>query len=351
MGKGRRNRERHLQQTLSGHTVKAKKAQKSPVPTWLPSVIALVVVIAIMIPLIASAISGSGVIARNRILIESQSGKYDVNQQVATFVAWEAMYESGLQQYQYMQYGIVDDDYGITKYYTMEDYALLMAQSGLQSALRDCIDSVVDTLKRYVAVCDLAYKEGVKLDDADEASVEEVIDWLRSMQEELGYSTFSSFLKTMMGEGMKEKDVRRAVEMVVLYNKYVKQKQLALDSVITMGDLTKYRDENPDSFYKIDYLKFSTTDKAASEVLAATKNAKEFKEAVVKIHFDENYKSLYNQYTTVVTATEEEASYASLLDGNEGTALTDRLNDLKFGAKETVLFFDSAGAALCTKVS
>lgn len=338
MGKGRRNRERHLQQTLSGHTVKAKKAQKSPVPTWLPSVIALVVVIAIMIPLIASAISGSGVIGRNRVLIESKSGKFDVNQQMATFIAWEALYESGLTQYQYMQYGLIQDEYGITKYYSMEDYAMLTAQTGINSSLRDCIDDVLITLKHYVAVCDLAYEQGVKLNEEDEASVEEVLTWLEDMQDELGYSTFSSFLKTVISEGLKKKDVRSAVEMVVLYNKYVKQQQLDLDQKITFDDLLKYRDENPDSFYKIDYLSFSTADKIASETLAATKNAKEFKEAVVKLHFDENYKSLYNKYTTVEAAAEEESSYASLIDqkDDDNKKLSEKLDELSFEAKKTI---------------
>ncbi len=305
MGKGKRNREKHLQNTLSGQAGKVKKANKNPVPSWLPSVIALVVVIAIMIPLVISAISGSGIVGRSRVLIESKTGKFDVNQQMATFIAWEYLYESGLQYYQYYQYGLVSDSSGIMNYFSSaEDYALTMAQSGVQGTLRDAIDDVAEMLKQYVAVCDLAYNEGYRLSEEDEADVDEVVTWLESMQKELGYNNFNSFLKVVICEGLKKKDIVNISEMVVLYNRYVSDKQLKLDSLITLDDILKHRDDNPADYYKADYLTYSTTNKEDSEKLSAATTELAFKTAVSEIFFKDNYKTTYNKYTTQVEATE-----------------------------------------------
>ncbi len=338
MGKGKRNRERHLQNTLSGHAGKVKQANKSPVPKWLPSVIALAVVIAIMIPLVINAITGSGIIGRSRILIESETGKFDINQQMATFIAWEYLYESGLQYYQYYQYGLIQDSTGMFQYFSSaDDYALTMAQSAIQNTLRDSIDDVAEMLKQYVAVCDLAHKEGYKLNEEDEEDVEEVITWLENMADQLGYSSLNGFFKVVIAEGLKKRDVEKISEMVVLYNKYVADKQLALDSLITLNDLTKYRDENPDSFYKVDYLTYATQNKDHSDKLAAAKTELEFKTAVAEIYFADNYKTIYNQYTTQKDAEMVLKLIKPLVDkdNDEDKALTNKLNSLSFDEVKT----------------
>ena len=109
MGKGRRNRERSLQDRLANPAAKnLKTKKKSGMPSWLTSVIAVLVVVVILLPLIISAIQESGFFPRHRILIESTSGEFDINQQMATFIAWESLYESGLTYYQYMQYYGID---------------------------------------------------------------------------------------------------------------------------------------------------------------------------------------------------------------------------------------------------
>ncbi|MBQ8431443.1 MAG: hypothetical protein IJX28_01020 [Clostridia bacterium] len=329
MGKGRRNRELHLQDKINNPE---KYKEKKKMPSWLPSVIAIAIVVAIIAPLIVSGISGTGVIERNRVLIESQSGKFDVNQQVAMFIAWEALYENALTYYQYYQYGLIEDTYKITDTYEMEEYAIMMAQSNLQTNLRDSIDAVVESLKQYVAVCDKAYSEGITLTDEEKAQVDEVLSWVKSMQTSYGYTTLNKFLGTAIGNGMKEKDVRKATEMIILFNKYVEMKELEFDAAITLEDLTKYRDENPATFFKIDYLTFATQNKEYAEQLKACTTEKEFKELVAKLHFDDNYKTLYNKYTTTVLANSELAAVKTLIDGNGDTALSKKLDELKVEA-------------------
>ena len=284
MGKGRRNRERNLQDRLTSPVAKNLKNKKnSGMPSWLPSVIAVLVVVVILLPLIISGIQDSGFFPRHRTLIESQTGKFDVNQQMATFIAWESLYESGLQYYQYMQYKIIEDTAGITSYYTADQYAMNVAYAGIQNNLRDSVDGVVDLLKQYVAVCDLAHKEGMSLDEEDMKDVEGVVTWLNEMRAGTAFTSMDKFLNYTIGTGIKEKDVRAATEMVILYNKYVEQKNLELDGKITLENLTNYREENPESFYKIDYLTYALQDKELSEQLKACKTPLEFNNLVIKI--------------------------------------------------------------------
>ena len=95
MGKGRRNRERNLQDRLTSPVAKnLKNKKKSGTPSWLPSAIAILVVVVILLPLIISGVQESGFFPRHRILIESQTGDFDVNQQMATFIAWESRREA-----------------------------------------------------------------------------------------------------------------------------------------------------------------------------------------------------------------------------------------------------------------
>ncbi len=325
MGKGRRNRELHLQDKINNPE---KYKQKKQMPSWLPSVIAIAIVVAIIAPLIITGITGTGVVERNRVLIESQSGKFDVNQQVAMFIAWESLYENALTYYQYYKYGLIEDTYKITDTYEMEEYAIMMAQSNLQTNLRDCIDGVIETLKQYVAVCDKAYSEGITLDSTEKKQVDEVLSWVKSIQTSYGYTTLNKFLGTAIGNGMKEKDVRAATEMIVLFNKYVDMKELEFDALITLEDLTKYRDDNPGTFFKIDYLTFATQNKEYAEQLKACTTEKEFKELVTKLHFNDNYKTFYNKYTTTVFANSELAAVKTLIDGNGDTALSKKLDEL-----------------------
>ena len=330
MGKGRRNRERSMQDRLAAPAAKhLKNKKKSGMPSWLTSVIAIAVVVVILLPLIISAVQESGFFARRRVLIESQTGEFDVNQQMATFIAWEALYESGLQYYQYVQMNIIQDNSGITSLYTADEYAMNMALSGIRNNLRDCVDNVSEMLKQYVAVCDLAHKENVTLTEEDKAQVEEVVAWLNNMRANTAFTSLDKFLGYTIGTGVKEKDVRAASEMVILYNKYVEQKQLDLDGKITLDNLTDYREENPDAFYKMDYLTFAVKDKELSEQLKACKTPLDFANLVIKIHFDENYKTLYNKYTLQVEVKDIlKDKLDGKTDGNDGTALSDAWKEL-----------------------
>ena len=143
MGKGSRNRQLHQQEKID-HPEKYKKKRQAP--KWLSPLIGIVLVVAIVVGAVAGIISSNGIIQRNRIILESQSGKFDVNQNMATFIAWQSLYYNASMYWTYCSYGLIEDTYGITKSYTVDQYALTVAQSSLDTELRNSIDNVLESI-------------------------------------------------------------------------------------------------------------------------------------------------------------------------------------------------------------
>ena len=102
---------------------------------------ALVLIAAIVIGSLANA----GTFKRGNILLHSKNGDYDINQQMATYMVWNALYSSAYTQWQYSEYfgnSIADqykEEYGQT--ITAEQYCLMVAASGVQDTLRTSIEN------------------------------------------------------------------------------------------------------------------------------------------------------------------------------------------------------------------
>ncbi|MBO5293639.1 MAG: hypothetical protein J6B71_00090 [Clostridia bacterium] len=330
MGKGSRNRQIHLQDRLD-HPEKYK--EKKQAPKWLTPLISIVLLAAIVIGVFAYVISANGIIQRGRILIESQSGKFDVNQQMATFIAWQSVYSNSAMYWTYCSYGLMEDTYKVTtNYKTADEYALTTAQYSLQNQLRDCIDDVVESLKIYVAVCDAAYAadKNCYKTDAVKAGVKETIAQFDELKTTYGYTSVNGFLKMAMGTGMKESDIEKALTMLEVYDAYCTEMQVSFETATTLEDLKTFRDANPKDYYKTDYLTFAADNKELADQLKACTTPEEFKALVLSDHFANNYKTTYNKYTTQVEVADVVANLKNKTDANGGTALTAALDEYAF---------------------
>lgn len=336
MGKGSRNRQLRTRYEGS-NPVKLKKKQKKQTPKWLTPLIVWVVVAAILVGVIASTVADIGIVQRNRLIVESTTGKYDITQQVATFIAWQNVYYNSYYYYQYASIGYIDDK-NVTKLYSSADsYALAAAQYSIQDTLRNSVEDILESLVDYVAVCDAAYNAGITLTEDEKADISSTVDWLKSMQTSLGFATFNGFLKGAIDTGVRKSDVVAALEIVTLYNKYCTMLEEGYEKAATLADLDVFRKENPQDFYKIDYLGFPTTDKDFADQLKACTTAQEFRELIVKHHFDENYKITFNKNTVTQTATAELSVVKTLTDNNGGTSLSDKLTEIGAGEKTAIV--------------
>jgi len=342
MGKGSRNRNLHLQDKAENPQKYKPRKVKKPMPQWAKTTICIVLLVAVLFGVGALIFNKYGIIERNRVIIESKTGEFDVNQQIATYVAWQNIYYEATMEWMYMKYGLLEDTYGITKqgadtYIEQERYALAMAQTYLQTNLRDAIDASLPTLLELVAVCDEAYVNNYGLDENDQASVQKSMDSLTEMALAYNYLDLSGFLTDNMFYGMLESDVRRAVEMSTLYNKYKTHTEVKFEIAITPEDLVAFRDAHPEDFYKIDYLSYSTDNKEFAESLMAegVTNADEFKKLILEKHFNDNYKTTFNKYVTQDKVTQIYNELKSLYDTEENKTLSNKLDEFGFSGTTT----------------
>ena len=121
MGKGSRNRQRHVQEQLNSSGRQNKQAKKAP--KWLTPLISILLAAVILVGLIASVLTNSGIIYRNRIIVESKTGNYDVTQQTATFLAWQSAYYNAYYYWYYAYLGYITDKTVTTQYTSADAYA------------------------------------------------------------------------------------------------------------------------------------------------------------------------------------------------------------------------------------
>lgn len=326
MGKGSRNRQLHQMDRWENP---AKYQEKKKAPKWLGSVIALTLAVVILVGIVASAIFNSGIIKRNRVLFDSQTGKYDITQTMATYLAWQEQYSTWYYYWYYCSYYGQEDATGLVKSYTYPDtFAQDLAKISIKETLRDCVDDILESLKIYVAVCDEAYRKGIKLGAEEQKTIDASINELKNMQVSFGYTSFEAFLKDNMGNGMKEKDIRAALELVSLYTKYTSMMQVEFEKVSTIDKLIAYRNENPDDYYQIDYLTFAASEESVAQALAACTTAEEFKALVLSNHVENNYKTAFNKFTVTESTNKLLDSIASMTDTESSKALTNKLDEL-----------------------
>ncbi|MBQ9132161.1 MAG: hypothetical protein IJX62_06805, partial [Clostridia bacterium] len=317
MGKGSRNRQLRTQNEAET-PVKLKKQQRKQTPKWVTPLVCWLLVAVFVIGIVATTVSNLGLVKRSRVLVESTTGKYDITQQVATFIAWQNAYYNAYYYYQYASIGYIEDD-NVTKLYsTADSYALSAAQYSVQETLRNSVEDILESLVDYVAVCDAAHKAGVTLDSKDKKDITDTVDWLKSMQTSLSFATFNGFLKGAIDTGVRKADVEKALEIVSLYNKYSQQLEEGYAKAVELKDLVVFRDENPDDYYKTDYIGFAADDKEFAEELKACTDPNTFRELVVKHHFDKNYKTVFNKYTVTVEAADALTAIKTLTDANGG---------------------------------
>jgi hypothetical protein len=161
MGKGSRNRQLHLQDKEENPKKYKKKVQRQ-MPKWVKTAICVLLLAGVLFGIGAGIFNKYGIIERNRIIVDSKTGEYDVTQQIASYVAWKNVYYEASMYWLYCKYGIYEDTYGITKSeaeggFSQDAYALAIAQTTLETTLRDVVDDTVATLVEWVAVCDKAY--------------------------------------------------------------------------------------------------------------------------------------------------------------------------------------------------
>lgn len=333
MGKGKRNRQLHFEDKLANPQKYEQKKKPFRMPKWATYTICIVLAVAIVAGIAVTAILNSGIIERNRILVNSKTGNYNLNQQMAAYILWNEMYYSAANEW-YNAYLSNNDPNNIVRkenetqgYSDYNSYAIDQATIYATSFLRDGLDALNEYLASLVACADKAYEMGLRLDDRDWQEIDGMCTSLRSTYSSSAfayYTTFENFLTTSMGRGMSESDVKAAGQLLVMYQKYCNYVGIDLDNNPSVNDLLQYMIENPAGHYEIVYRAFETADKATAEKLAAAKTVEEFVKLVIDVIMDENYGSIALKQYAVPDAEQDEA----LLKDLKNDALKAKLTEL-----------------------
>ena len=312
------------------------------VPKWAKIAICAVLLVAILGGIVAVSIMNSGIIYRNRILVESKSGKFDLNQQMAAFILWQSVYEQAYYEYMYTQYGIYTDTNKILDYYySANDYAVLAATAYVRDSLNKGITSMNEYLTKMVASADAALAAGLKLESHDKEEAKSYVEYLESyhtqfkseyaqtyyayqetglevptdalwtLRNELAMSSFAQFLNTAVGDTFKSSDIEAAAELMIMYAKYTDYISMEYEDDADIDTLQNFILKNPDGHFKTEYYKFTDDSDLAM-----------IREFFSDKFMDERYKAIVTKYVANLDLN------TSMLTGLSDDKVTEKLTEL-----------------------
>lgn len=292
MGKGKRNRQNHFEDRLANPTKYTPEKKPFRMPKWATWTISVAVIVLVVAAILLQAMFSNGVFLRSRVLVASQES-YELNQQMATFIAWQNLYQQCYQDWYYSYYGISGDKTISQNYTSPVHYAIETAGTYTKSILRDVIDTYDEYFTELVAGADAGVKAGLKLDENDQIAIDEMVDWIKSIQESsVPGSTLNGFLSFYVGDGVTERDVKDAAELMAMYSKYCDSKKYEMDSVPSKNELLTFVAKNPAEHYEAIYRAYKAADEEQAKRFESVTTEAEFTALVVDILMEENYNSL-----------------------------------------------------------
>jgi len=332
MGKGKRNRQTHFEERLANP--EKYKEQKKPfrMPKWATWTICTAILILVVAAILLQAMFSNGVFLRNRVLVQS-SENYELNQQMATFIAWQNLYQQCYQDWYYAYYGLTSDKSITENYQSPVQYAIETAGTYTKSILRDVVDTYADYFAELVAGADAGVKAGLVLDENDQIAIDEMVDWIDGIRASyVPDATLSGFLTYFVGEGVTKKDVEDAAKLMAMYTKYCDSKKYEMDAKPDKNTLLSFVAKNPAEHYEAIYRAYEAADEAQAKKFESAKTEAEFTKLVVDVLMEENYDSLILSVFANPDATADKDALTKAKNDSkvEATknALTDKLTEL-----------------------
>ena len=290
MGKGKRNKLLRVEE--AGAPKKSQNKKQFVMPVWAKRTLCIVLLVAVVAGIVAAALINGGTILRNRVIVESKSGKFDMNQQMATFVLWYTMYQQATYEWQnayYQQYFGGSQSSIITQYQSPDAYGISMAAYYTKEILNSGLYSIKDYLIELVAGADAALDAGLKYEAHDKADAKGVVTWLKNLYLNLGFAqygyTFDYFLSEYIGETFKTSDIEDAAKVMIMYSKYSDYMNFNLQDDPSQDALQNFINNNPAGFFETKYFSFTGAQDSMIREFFSDKFMEERFESTVAKHF------------------------------------------------------------------
>ena len=301
MGKGSRVRDERSQNVNENGSVRLskrqiiqlqeKKKRKKKLLTWgITAVIAIALVVTIIIGNLPAPVPN---LAKYEV---AENEFIDVDGAMYAYL----VYDSLGQYYQY-----VVSQYGYDPTVSLLNQNPKTTIEG-KTFYKFFCDLAETRLSQYVALASaqlvaVAKDKGVESVTVDEAltekDVEEIEKYMKSLKEyalDSGAGSINKYLSQAYAPGVNKAAVERYLKIELLATAYVKDYAKSIEDKFINDDekLTDYRDKNPDSFKKIDYVFYTFTETYA-------KDATDEQKADAKAKAEAAAKEFKDKYTTV----------------------------------------------------
>ena len=281
MGKGKRIRESRAAEKEALKVAAIQKAKKDKIKKIGIIICSIAVVVALVAGTLAhtisSAIRSSGKVMRDTSVVESDNFKVDAAM-MSYYFNYNYNSTVGNNRETYESIGL-----DTTK--SLKSQACAFLDDG-GTWFDYFLDSALSTAKGDLYMAENAKKDGMELTEADQTSIQSVIDEYYDYASENNISKDSIF-SLMFGQGVKEEDVRNCLELSTLATKYNLKWQDSLE--YTDDDYDKFYEENIDNYKLVDYFSytFTASDTKNKDTYAA---AKEKAEALADVGGEQAFK-------------------------------------------------------------
>ena len=314
MGKGTRNRQDRAQVQVATPSKQVKKQNKSVFyGTLAMGIFAVVLVVSLLL----NALVGAGVFMRARTVAETDD--FEVNGAVMSYYIHEA-YSSYVNYYKEMYSSFLSSSSSLSIYNIIgidPNVSLkkqVMDEKTGQTWFQYFAEQATTQIEEILVYCQAAKAAGVKLDEQDIASIDMQVEYLSFYAQIYGYS-YTSYLSNLYGKGVKEKDVRQAMELSALASKYAKQVQEGYYDASTDETVEKFYNDNKNDYISADYLihvftaKKDTKEKDAEKAKADYEALKEKIEGYAKTLSEKTTAEEFKQYIKENWLEENEKTY------------------------------------------
>lgn len=347
MGKSNRIRTQRAEAAVK-NPLKQNNNKKKGAPSWLYSVIALVITVAVLATVVVNVVSANGTLMRARKAIKTENYtitgtmmEYLFHTQYANF---QSNYSSMLSTFSLdtskslksQQFGDTEAGMGYEVYYLGE----------FEGTWFDYFAKQAEESAKYMLIfCEEANARGIKLEAEENEYIDGVMNSLSETAATYGYS-IDGYLAAAYGKGIKAKDVRRVMELDVLSSKCQVAIAEEIDGAITSEQINQKYQENKESFDVVDYVYYTVTVKY-DEVKANIVDTGADDAAILEAYKNkvDEAKSIVNKLSELTSVQDiEKAIYTEVankkfdnLYNSENLATEDKLSDAAYSAVKTAM--------------
>ena len=247
MGKSNRIRNNRASDTLFGGAAAPK--QKKEMPSWALNALPITFAVLLVVAVALLFMSSFGVFGRMQTAMKSEN--FRVTQNMMNYY-FQSQYSSFVSENSaYLSY------YGLDTGKSLKDQTYSTdADGNVVTWFDTMMDSTVEQVKEILVYCEEAEARGITLDEEDMKAIEDEL-YMYDIYGQLYGTDKNAYISMMYGKGMRESDIKKALELSTLASKC---SSLIGDEIldgITDEHIIKEYETNTDEYDQVDYIYYT----------------------------------------------------------------------------------------------